>query len=410
MAIVSEEIIKEKYQNISVSLNERSRRMWAGSEAIGYGRGGVSVVSRATGMSNKTIYRGISDIRESQVDSENKGDRIRKTGGGRKKISLLSNGELVNRLTALIEPATRGDPESILRWTSKSTRKLAEELNRQGVVVSDTTIGRILKEQGYSLQANRKTQEGGDHPDRDRQFEFIYAKINQLLAQNQPVISVDTKKKELIGNFKNNGKEWSQKHTPIEVEVYDFLSKANGKVAPYGVYDMANNKGWVSVGISSDTAQFAVNTIRTWWYQMGHALYQNATELLITADSGGSNGYRVRLWKKELQKLANEINLTIHVCHFPPGTSKWNKIEHRLFSYISKNWRGRPLLDMQTVINLICHTTTQAGLTVMAVLDQNEYKKGIKIPKSEINSLNIHPDPFHPEWNYKILPNINLNV
>lgn len=405
MPVITEEIIKNKYTNITNSLDEKSRRLWAASEAIAYGRGGIAVLSRTTGMSNKTIYKGISEIKGNNNDS-NITKRIRKEGGGRKRIADKTKGELLRDLDKMIEPATRGDPESPLRWTSKSTRKLEEELNKQGYAISYKTIGRLLKELGYSLQANRKTNEGGDHPDRDKQFEYIYEKIKTLLEKDQPVISVDTKKKELIGNFKNGGKEWHKKNEPIEVEVYDFLSKAEGKVAPYGVYDLAKNKGWVSVGISSDTAEFAVNTIRTWWYQMGSLIYENATELLITADGGGSNGYRVKLWKRELQKLATEINMTINVCHFPPGTSKWNKIEHRLFSFISKNWRGKPLINTETVINLIRNTTTKKGLTVMAVLDKNIYEKGIEVTNAEMELIRIEKDNFHPEWNYKIAPNL----
>jgi len=334
-----------------------------------------------------------------------KDDKIRRKGGGRKSLTKKTKGTLNKCLDAIIDPATRGDPETALRWTSKSLRKIETELNNKGYKVSYRTIGRLLKEEGYSLQSNRKTYEGANHPDRDQQFEYIDKKVKEFLKKDQPVISVDTKKKELIGNFKNEGREWRRKKEPKEVEAYDFLSKANGKIAPYGVYDLGKNKGWVSIGISCDTAEFAVNTIRTWWTQAGHSLYKDSTELLITADCGGSNGYRIRLWKKELQKLANEINATINVCHFPPGTSKWNKIEHRLFSYISKNWRGNPLLNTETVLNLIRNTTTQKGLKIMAVLDKKIYEKRKKVSNKEMQQLHIETDSFHPEWNYTIKPN-----
>ena len=397
-----EKTISMKYEFIKDSLNEQSRRLWAASEAIAYGRGGIAIVSRATGISNATIHKGIHEARETKKEKPKILKRIRKVGGGRKRITKET--DILKSLDKLIDPATIGDPESALRWTSKSLRNLAEELNQMDYSVSHMTVGRILQDIGYSLQSNRKRFEGSNHPDRDSQFEYINKKINIFLEKDFPVISVDTKKKELLGNFKNEGKEWRKKQNPLEVEAYDFLSKAKGKVAPYGVYDVGKNKGWVSVGISHDTAEFAVNTIRTWWYQMGYALYGQVDEILISADCGGSNGYRVRLWKKELQKLANEINVSINVCHFPPGTSKWNKIEHRLFSFISKNWRGKPLLDTETVLSLIRNTKTKKGLEVMAVLDENEYEKGVKVIKEEIDLLNIEFDSFHPEWNYKILP------
>ena len=312
---------------------------------------------------------------------------------------------LEEELDKIIDPVTRGDPESALRWTSKSLVKIEKELNRRGYKISYRTIGTLLKLQGYTLQSNKKRYEGSNHPDRDQQFEYIYEKVKQFLKGDQPIISVDTKKKELIGKFKNDGKEWAEKQTPVEVNVYDFPSQAKGKVAPYGVYDLGKNKGWVSVGISKDTAEFAVNTIRTWWDQMGHYYYKNATDLLITADCGGSNGNRVKLWKRELQKLADYTHMTINVAHFPPGTSKWNKIEHRLFSYISKNWRGKPLINTETVVNLIRNTRTEKGLEVMAVLDKRIYKKGIKVSKKEMDTLNISTDFFHPECNYSISPN-----
>lgn len=403
MAINDEKTIREKYKILSSVLDERSRRLWIASEAIAYGRGGIAVLCRATGASNKTVHKGIHEINEGQNKNPPQNIvHIRRKGGGRKKLTDKSNGLLIRNLDEIIEPATRGDPESPLRWTSKSLRKLADELNRKDHCVSYRTVGRLLQEQEYSLQANRKTHEGCKEPDRDQQFEHIYRKVKTFLKRQQPVISVDTKKKELVGNFKNTGKEWRKKYEPLEVEAYDFLSKASGKIVPYGIYDLAKNKGWVSVGISKDTAEFAVNTIRMWWKQMGQGMYKKSTELLITADCGGSNGNRVRLWKRELQKLADEMKMVIHVCHFPPGTSKWNKVEHRLFSYISKNWRGKPLINIETVLNLIRNTKTKKGLNVMAVLDKNRYQKGIEVNNEEMKSIHIQGDKFHPEWNYKI--------
>lgn len=396
-----EQKISKKYELIVYSLNELSKRIWAAAESLSYGRGGIAIVCRATGMSNNTIYRGLSDLKETEK-KHNEG--IRAKGGGRKKI-IATEKRLLEDLDKLIDPATRGDPESPLRWTSKSIRKLTEELKNMGYRISYWTVSELLKnELNYSLQANRKTYEGSNQPDRDQQFEYIYQKANHFLEKDQPVISVDTKKKEFVGNFKNEGEEWEKIKNPIKVEAYNFPSISKGKVAPYGVYDLGKNKGWVSVGISSDTAEFAVNTIKTWWYNMGKQMHKTPTELLITADCGGSNGNRVKLWKRELQKLANEINMTINVSHFPPGTSKWNKIEHRLFSYISKNWRGKPLINTETVVNLIKNTSTTKGLKIMAILDKNIYKKGIKISAKEMKLLKIETDSFHPEWNYKINP------
>lgn len=342
-------IIKEKFDNLSPCLNERSRRIWAATEAKSYGWGGISAVSRATGIDHKTIRTGLIELNDKNKLAVN---LIRKKGGGRKKVKE-TNPNIIKSLESLVEPATRGDPESPLRWTSKSTYKLAAELTDKGMKVSHPTVGRLLSELGYSLQANKKTQEGGKHPDRNAQFEYINEKTKTFQECKQPVISVDTKKKENIGNLKNNGKEYCKTRNPTEVKVYDFIDKKLGKVAPYGIYDIIQNKGWVNVGISSDTAEFAVESIRTWWHEMGKSMYPKAKEILITADCGGSNGYRVRLWKWELHKLADELNMTIHVSHFPPGTSKWNKIEHKMFSFISKNWRGKPLIDRATVINLI---------------------------------------------------------
>ena len=405
MAIVTEEIIEKKYKSLSKTLNEKSRRLWGATEAIAYGWGGIAAVSRATGLSNKTIHIGIIELKNGP-EKELKPTQIRRSGGGRKKLTETSK-MLKNELNSLVDPVTRGDPESALLWTSKSLQNLSYELNNRGYKISHQTVGRLLKSEGYSLQSNRKRYEGNGHVDRDPQFDFIHNKVNQFLKSNQPIISVDTKKKELLGNFKNNGKEWVEKGKPIEVNAYEFPSFSTGKVAPYGVYDLGKNKGWVSVGISKDTAEFSVNTIRTWWDKMGQDCYKNATELLITADCGGSNGNRVKLWKRELQKLANDTQLEITVSHFPPGTSKWNKIEHRLFSYISKNWRGKPLINTETVINLIKNTRTKNGLKVMAVLDSNVYKTGIKVSKKDMDALNIFVDTFHPEWNYTIRPNLS---
>lgn len=404
--LITEDIIREKYKLLAPSLNEKSRRLWAASEAIAFGRGGILTVCRATGLSNNTVYKGIAEIKDQSKKTKQELKIIRQPGGGRKKLIEQADG-LEKVLDNLIEPATRGDPESVLRWTSKSLVKLEKALKDAGYQISYRTVGRLLKSQGYTLQSNRKRYEGSNHPDRDKQFDYIYEKTKTFLREDAPVISVDTKKKELIGNFKNNGREWQEKTKPVEVEAYDFLSKSKGKISPYGVYDLGKNKGWVSVGISKDTAEFAVNTIRTWWTNMGKLLYPKATKLLITADCGGSNGNRVRLWKLELQKLANETNLNISVAHFPPGTSKWNKIEHRLFSYISNNWRGKPLINTETVINLICNTRTKKGLEVKAVLDNSLYEKGISISKKVMESISIYHDNFHPEWNYTISPNFN---
>lgn len=394
------EVVERKFAAITDCLTEKGRRLWSAAEALSHGHGGVLLVSKATNISRTTIYQGIKEIKDDSLSSK-KG--VRAKGGGRKKLKTIQP-DLVEKLNVLVEPTSRGDPESALRWTCKSTRKLANELNAQGYRVSHMTVSTLLHELGYSLQANKKTLEGSQHEDRDAQFNYINNSVLLLQKAGQPTISVDTKKKELIGEYKSAGKEFEKKSQPVKVNTHDFPDKRLGKVAPYGIYDIGNNKGWVSVGISSDTAEFAVNSIRTWWYKMGVVIYPFATELLITADCGGSNGNKVRLWKYELQKLANEINLKIHVRHFPPGTSKWNKIEHRLFSYITKNWRGRPLVSRETVVNLISNTKTNAGLEVCATLDENEYKKGRKISDDELASLNIKRDNFHPEWNYTLLP------
>jgi transposase len=401
MAIKNDEIeqLKQKYIELSFCLNEKGKRIWAAIEARSYGRGGVTLVCRATKLSTATVYRGFRDLDDNNLDRS----RVRSTGGGRKKLTVVQP-NLLSSLNNLVDPTAKGDPETPLKWTSKSVRKLADELNRNGHKICPKSVSTLLKALGYSLQANKKTLEHSQHQDRDKQFQHINRIASQMQSNGFPVISVDTKKKENIGNYKNNGQEFEKKRCPKLVNGHDFTDKNLGKVVPYGVYDIGKNKGWVSVGISSDTAEFAVNSIRTWWYSMGINEYQNATKLMITADCGGSNGYRVRLWKKELQSLANEIKLQIYVCHFPPGTSKWNKIEHRLFSYISKNWRGHPLITRETVVNLISNTSTDAGLTVRAVLDENEYKTGKKVSDEEIALLNIAGDEFHPEWNYSILP------
>ncbi len=401
-SIISEKIIETKFKEISFCLNERRRRIWAAAEAKNYGRGGISIVSRAIKIDQKTIRSGIFEIGN---DDKLKGDCIRKPGGGRKKITV-DNPNIIKNLETLLEPATRGDPESPLRWTSKSTYKLAEELTKKESKASQRTVCNLLKNVlGYSLQANRKTNDGGNHPDRDSQFNFINEKTKRFQKKECPVISVDTKKKENIGNFKNNGREYHKKGEPVKVNVYDFIDKESGKVSPYGVYDVVKNIGWVNVGISSDTAEFAVESIRTWWYKMGKQIYQKAEEIFITADCGGSNGNRTKLWKKELQQLADEIKMTIHVSHFPPGTSKWNKIEHKMFSFISKNWRGKPLVDRVTVINLISNTKTKNGLKIEARLDEKHYEKGIKVSDEELAAVNLERDKFHGEWNYKISPN-----
>lgn len=399
------EIVARKYQMLSDCLTEKGKRLWAAAESLSYGHGGIFLVSQATKLARSTIHRGIKEIQ----DETSKSKGIRKSGGGRKKSSLKQD-RLIKALDALVEPTSRGDPESPLRWTCKSTRNLANELKRQGYEIGYRTTAALLHELEYSLQSNKKTLEGASHEDRNAQFCYINTSVTRLQGDGQPTISVDTKKKENIGNYKNNGRELCKKGKPIEVKGHDFIDKRLGKVVPYGIYDIGKNTGWVSVGISADTAEFAVNSIRTWWYTMGIHSYPNIKELLITADCGGSNGYRVRLWKYELQRLSDEMSLPIHIRHFPPGTSKWNKIEHRLFSYISQNWRGKPLLTRETVVNLIANTRTKTGLEVKAVLDENEYKSGREVSDEEIAALNIYGDEFHPEWNYTIKPRISLKM
>ena len=393
--------IQQKFLALKPHLNEKTKRLWCGTEAMVLGKGGITLVSKATSTSHPTIRRGIKEINNPETIPK---DRIRKGGGGRK--TLEENDKTLRAdIEKLIEPETLGSPESPLKWTSKSTQNIADELNKKKYRISSRSTGRVLHKMDYSLQANRKTDEGSkDNPDRDKQFNFINEKIKEFQKGNQPVISVDTKKKENVGNFKNNGKEYHKKGQPIEVNVYDFIDKKKGKISPYGIYDIDKNIGWVNVGISSDTAEFAVNSIKNWWYELGEKIYKNSTKLLITADCGGSNSYRTRLWKIELQKLAKEINKEIHVSHFPPGTSKWNKIEHKLFCFMSKNWRGKPLIDYVTVINLIGNTKTKTGLTVKAKLDENNYKTGIKVSDKELSAVKLERDEFHGEWNYWIYP------
>ena len=393
-------LIKQRFESIEPFLDERMRRLFAAAEASAIGRGGIAKASRATGISRPTIAAGLEELADpSLADTK----RVRKAGGGRKR-TIDKDPTLLQDLEGLIEPTSRGDPESPLRWTSKSVRKLAQELNRMGHRVSHRLVADLLHELDYSLQANRKTKEGDSHPDRDAQFEHINAQVKAFQAASQPVISVDTKKKELVGDFKNGGREWQPKGEPEKVRVHDFLIPELGKVAPYGIYDITHNLGWVNVGIDHDTATFAVESIRRWWYSMGRPLYSDAYQLLITADGGGSNGYRLRLWKVELQKLADETGLSIKVCHLPPGTSKWNKIEHRLFSYISQNWRGKPLVSYEVIVNLIAATTTAARLRVHSQLDTQSYPKGVKVSDAELAQVNIERDEFHGEWNHTISP------
>jgi transposase len=397
--VVGEEEIRDKFALLMPHLNERQRRLLAGAEARSLGRGGIAVVSRITGMSRSTVHAAIREIDEGPEVS----GRIRRPGGGRKRITQKDR-KLLADLDAMVDPLTRGDPESPLRWTTKSTRQLAGALQERGHPVSQHTVGELLHRLGYTLQAPRKTHEGSSHPDRDAQFRHIAKQATARLKAGQPVISVDTKKKELIGEYKNAGQEWYLKGQGPEVLVHDFPDPEVPKAVPYGVYDVGTNTGWVSVGTDHDTASFAVATIRRWWDQMGVAAYPRARRLLICADSGGSNGYRSRLWKIELARFASEAGMGITVCHLPPGTSKWNKIEHRLFCHISMNWRGRPLTSYEVVVELIVATTTATGLKVHAELDTNAYPKGVKITDEELAALPIRPHRFHGEWNYTFVP------
>ena len=395
--------IRRKYRVVAPELDERRRRQWAAAEAREVGYGGVSVVARATGLARSTIHAGLRDLRVSQRERAKAATRIRGAGGGRRRLTS-SDPDLLSALLALIEPTTRGDPESPLRWTCKSTAQLADELTRQHHRVSPRTVATLLKDAGYSLQANRKTREGAAHPDRDAQFRYLASVITQCHRDRQPAISVDTKKKELVGDFKNSGREWRPQGKPLPVRVHDFLDPALGKAIPYGVYDLANNEGWVSVGIDHDTAEFAANAIRLWWTRMGRHRFARARRLVITADAGGSNGPRSRLWKWALQRVADDFDLTLSICHLPPGTSKWNKIEHRLFSFISQNWRGKPLVSHQAIVNLIAATTTRTGLRVKAALDTRRYETAVQVPDEVFARLRITPHAFHGDWNYTIAP------
>jgi hypothetical protein len=408
--------VEAKFRALWPRLDEGTLRLWAAAEARSLGRGGVSVVAKVAGLSRTTVYAGLAEI---EVAGKAKGKRsktttqpalvvaahkrVRAPGGGRKRLVDI-DASLLADLDALVEPTSRGDPMSPLRWTCKSTTRLAAELAASGHRVSQRTVCDLLARLNYSLQSVRKTREGGQHPDRDAQFQYIATMVTKFQRQRQPVISVDTKKKELIGDFKNAGREWQPQGQPEQVRVHDFIDDELGKVAPYGVYDVTANVGWVSVGIDHDTAEFAVHSIRHWWLEMGRPMYKQAKRLLITADCGGSNGYRVRLWRLQLQRLADELDLEVQVCHFPPGTSKWNKIEHRMFCHITNNWRGRPLLSRQVVVNLIGSVTTDQGLRVKAALDKNVYEPGIKVSDADLAAINLKRDEFHGEWNYRVMP------
>ena len=392
--------IKARFEALAPFLNERDRRLVAASEAEALGRGGVTAVSAVTGLARSTIGRGLAELRNGENPTP---DRVRRAGGGRKPKTETEPG-LLEALAKLVQSAIRGDPEAALLWVSKSQRHLARALAERGFTASQKLVGRLLRRLGFSLQANQKTREGTSHPDRNAQFEYINAQVDAFQAAGQPTISVDTKKKELVGDFKNGGRELRPKGEPEPVRVHDFAIPELGKVAPYGVYDIAANAGWINLGINHDTAAFAVESIRRWWKELGQARYHQAKRLLITADCGGSNGARVRLWKTELQALADQTGLSITVAHLPPGTSKWNRIEHRLFAFITQNWRGKPLLTHQVIVQLIASTTTQTGLTVQCRLDQNAYDKGIKVSDAEMAKLNITPANFHGEWNYTIAP------
>jgi hypothetical protein len=401
--------VRQKYEALAPLLHEKAQRRWAACEARALGRGGISLVAAATGLSRPTIHRGLAELNSSPDESEDanpKRPRIRRPGGGRPRLTS-GDRTLLQDLHHLVTPATRGDPMSPLLWTSKSTRHLAEALGTLGHHVSHQTVARLLTECGYNLQANRKTEEGKDHPDRDAQFEHINRTVRSFQRRGQPAVSVDAKKKELVGNYKNPGQEWEPKGQPRRVKSKDFPDKELGKVAPYGVYDPTANEGWVSVGITHDTAEFAVESIRRWWSRMGRQVYPEARALLVTADSGGSNASRSRLWKVCLQKLADELGLTISVCHFPPGTSKWNQIEHRMFCRITENWRGRPLVSHEVVVNLIGSTRTRTGLRIQAELDTTSYATGVKVTNKELEAVRLKKDKFHGERNYAILPHRN---
>jgi transposase len=402
LCVIDEEAIGERYRALAGDLDERRRRLWAAAEARSHGRGGIAAVARASGIAESTIRAGLRELASGGSIGT---ARVRRAGGGRKPITE-TDPSLADDLERLVDPESRGDPEQPLRWTAKSVRKLAEGLQELGHEVSHQTVARLLRSRGYSLQANAKTREGSSHPDRDLQFRQINETAAAAIAAGQPVISIDTKKKELVGDFKNGGRELRPKGSPIAVRSHDFIDKQLGKAIPYGVYDIADDSGFVNVGIDSDTAQFSVASIRAWWQQLGQERYPDASALTITADCGGSNGNRTRLWKTELQSLADETGLEIRVCHFPPGTSKWNKIEHRLFSFISQNWRGKPLLSHEVIVNLIGATTTRTGLEVFARLDEGSYPKHLKVSDAELAAVNLEGHAFHPEWNYTIKPRV----
>jgi hypothetical protein len=398
------EVLRRKFTRLASELNERGRRHWAASEALELGHGGITVVAQATGLGERTIRRGCQELRHEQAPASLAGRRIRHPGGGRKPLQT-HDPALASALEALVDPTTRGDPMSPLRWTCKSTRKLATALKGQGHQVSHTTVAQLLADLDYSLQGTRKTLEGAAHPDRDAQFRYINRCVKVFQRAGQPVISVDAKKKELVGPFANGGRDYQPQGQPERVRTHDFPDKHLGKICPYGVYDPTHNCGWVSVGIDHDTAQFAVASIRRWWWHMGKVAYPQAHAILITADGGGSNASRNRLWKVELQQLADEIGLALYVRHFPPGTSKWNKIEHRMFCHITENWRGRPLISHEVVVNLIGHTTTNTGLIIQAELDKNAYPTGIKVSREDMKQLHLSPAQFHgKDWNYAIKP------
>jgi transposase len=398
--VIDEESIGERFRALAGELNERQRRLWAAAEARACGYGGIAAVARATGISEGTIRRGLAELESGQRPEPG---RVRRPGGGRRPLTE-TDPTLLADLERLLEADTRGDPESPLRWTAKSVRQLAAALRELGHRVHFASVAKLLRQLGYSLQANRKTKEGASHPDRDAQFEHINATVKAALDSGQPAISVDTKKKELVGDFKNGGREWRPKGTPELVRTHDFKDKQLGKAIPYGIYDLADDTGWVNVGIDHDTAQFAVASIQTWWEHLGKERYPDPGTLTITADCGGSNGNRTRLWKTELQRLADQTGLAIQVCHFPPGTSKWNKIEHRLFSFISLNWRAKPLVSLEVIINLIASTSTRTGLNVYAQLDERTYPDRVRVSDAELAAVNIDRHAFHGDWNYTIKP------
>ena len=395
--------LKGKYAVLAPLLDERARRLWAGAEARALGRGGVTRVAEATGMSRGTVRSGLRELDSGEAQPMSPGARRRRPGGGRKALTVRDPG-LADALERELDPVTRGDPTGPLRWTCSSAARLSQRLRSAGHPVSERTVNRLLHELGYSLQANRKTLEGRQHPDRDAQFRRIDRRVRAFQRLGQPVVSVDTKKKELVGPYRNGGREWRPQGRPEEVKVHDFIDRELGKAIPYGVYDLTANAGWVGVGVDHDTAEFAVATLRRWWRQMGRHAYPDARRLLITADGGGSNGSRSRLWKFELQKLADALGLRISVCHFPPGTSKWNKIEHRMFCHITQNWRGRPLVSHEVVVNLIGATTTKEGLSIRSELDEGQYPTGRQVTDEQMSALAIKRDPFHGEWNYSLSP------